>query len=95
MLHRERVIKIGDLRVPRSYRGKGYGRNAIRCITRLADRLRYSTNLLASPLDKLTSVEGLETFYCSEGFRRTGRLSVLGHPYMARNPRKPRTQKKS
>ena len=84
---RERLVEIASLRVPQSARGVGAGRAALQYALAIADGLHYRTTLLASPLDKRTSLGRLVRFYMSEGFELTGRSSAAFHPFLERAAR--------
>ena len=88
---RERLVEIASLRVPQKARGVGAGRAALQYALAVADDLHYRTTLLASPLDKRTSLGRLVRFYMSEGFDLTGRSSSAFHPYLVRAARDPAT----
>ena len=78
-------VEIYSVRTMNKSRRKGAARAAMTSFLGEADRLGTTVTLLASPLDKSTSLPRLVEFYKSLGFVLTGRSgNAAGHPLMRR-----------
>jgi hypothetical protein len=80
-------VDVYSIRTPVKSRRKGSARGAMVAFLEEADRRGLAVTLLASPLDKATSLPRLVQFYQSLGFVLTGRSgNAAGHPLMRREP---------
>jgi ribosomal protein S18 acetylase RimI-like enzyme len=81
------TVYLYSLRVPSRTRGQGLARKAMRQFLAAVDRRGLTVKLVASPLDKRTSLRRLVAFYQGLGFVVGKPANLLGHPWMYRAPR--------
>lgn len=79
------MVHLYSLRVPIRSRGQGQAQLALQRFLALTDEAARPVTLLASPLDKRTSLKRLVQLYAKFGFRPTGRRgNVAGDPVLER-----------
>ena len=85
------MVELVSLRVPQKYRRQGFAKAILSEFTQWLDKEGLQSTLAASPLDKKTNPDKLESMYSEFGYSPTGnyinpaRDKEMGRPHQGGN----------